>query len=117
MTRDEWQQWKFDSMDTFNKYYSLLNVDIEQNGTLTKKRALTSLLYSLNRCNYEAGDDIVKILEDDANKDKALANYIMGHIFMYGYRGLRFKRDFIIAREYFSHAHELNSFFENKQNP
>lgn len=105
---------KVQSMETFNKYYTLLNDDLEKNGALTKKSALTSLLYLLNRCGYEAGDEILRIIERDAREDNALANHIMGHIFMYGYRCLRVERNFPLAREYFTHSHSLNPSFEHK---
>jgi hypothetical protein len=108
---------KAQSMETFNKYYTLLNNDLEKNGALTKKSALTSLLYLLNRCGYEAGDEILRIIERDASEDNALANHIMGHIFMYGYRCLRVERSFPLAREYFTRSHTLNPSFEHKQYP
>ena len=117
MTEAEWNRWYNDSLKYFEEHYATLKSDLADNGKITKKREVTSILYNFNRCNYEAAEKILSLLEEDAIQGNPLSLYLLGHVYMYNYKGMQIRRNLEIAREYFRKAHEINCNFTNKQNP
>lgn len=118
MNKAEWEQWKHESMETFERHYVQMKNDIDSHGYLkTRKNLITSMLYFFNSCNYEAAEEIITILENDANDKSALANYLLGYIYMYKYKGFNIGRNMQMSRDFFAKANELNQHFPLKQNP
>lgn len=117
MTHEEWENWKISCLNYFEEHFQILKNDIANNGLITRKSELTSLLYFFNRCNFDAGVEIIASLEEGAIEGDVLSHYLLGHIYMYRYKGMQVNRNLYLAREHFRIANELNPNFKNKQNP